>query len=426
MMAAPSPKRMTIAIVYDESGNMYHAGETVTGHVVLQVQETVTLGGVRIYFHGKGRISWNTLANVNTAREIYLSEAQEILDTTNSMYTSLNLIPGIYRYPFSLRLPADLPASYKGSHGYIHYGARATVDGPWKTNQFCVESDFLVCRSVDLNLEPAKLRAPVQMQKEMNLTGGCCRDGFVTAEFVVNRRCFVPGEKVLLNGSVEYMTNARVKRTMVAIVQKITLCKYPKKHELRRTVSKVNGPSVAPYERGLWEDVELVVPFVPTSRMNGSNLIDIKYWIEIFVDFTLPCANISRKLTSIIIGNIPLRSPAQSRTTQGASLTTPTSETTTTTQRLEPRDHRPETDAQRSCTGSWGTQWDMVRWMSPVTTDSEVTESDTRHQSSPGTVNTHSDHLKGNGDCSFPLTSIHNSTIADIHQELKLDTKDDH
>src|SRR6218665_3322112 len=59
----------------------------------------------------------------------------------------------------------------------------------------------------------------------MNLSGGCCGDGYVTAEFVINRRCFVPGEKVLLNGSVEYMTNARVRRTTVAIVQvELLLC----------------------------------------------------------------------------------------------------------------------------------------------------------------------------------------------------------
>src|SRR6218665_2279056 len=77
----------------------------------------------------------------------------------DSMYTSLNLGPGVHRYPFRLRLPADLPASYRGSHGYVRYKARATVEGPSKgTNQICVESEFLVCRSVDLNREPAKLR----------------------------------------------------------------------------------------------------------------------------------------------------------------------------------------------------------------------------------------------------------------------------
>lgn len=68
-------------------------------------------------------------------------------------------------------------------------------------------------------------QAPIEVHKEMNLSGGCCGDGYVTAEFVINRRCFVPGEKVLLNGSVEYMTNARVRRTTVAIVQvELLLC----------------------------------------------------------------------------------------------------------------------------------------------------------------------------------------------------------
>ncbi len=64
-----------------------------------------------------------------------------------------SLKAGTYTYPFTIRLPPFLPASYEGHHGRVMYWAKAYLDRPWKGDTEC-KKPFSVKGLLDLNTEP--------------------------------------------------------------------------------------------------------------------------------------------------------------------------------------------------------------------------------------------------------------------------------
>ena len=59
---------------------------------------------------------------------------------------------GIYTFPFTIRLPPFLPASFEGQHGRVMYWAKAYLDRPWKGDTEC-KKPFTVKGLLDLNTE---------------------------------------------------------------------------------------------------------------------------------------------------------------------------------------------------------------------------------------------------------------------------------
>ena len=63
-----------------------------------------------------------------------------------------NLKAGTHAYPFTIRLPPFLPASFEGQHGRVMYWAKAYLDRPWKGDTEC-KKPFTVKGLLDLNTE---------------------------------------------------------------------------------------------------------------------------------------------------------------------------------------------------------------------------------------------------------------------------------
>jgi len=84
---------------------------------------------------------------------------------------SIRLAAGTHRYPFTFSLPPNVPSSFEGEYGYVHYTAESTIKRPSKTNHV-TRSAFTVIGLVDLNLEPLEFRVSCRVcaQRLMYLT----------------------------------------------------------------------------------------------------------------------------------------------------------------------------------------------------------------------------------------------------------------
>jgi hypothetical protein len=60
---------------------------------------------------------------------------------------------GIREYPFSYRLPQNIPSSYKGTHGSIEYSITVTLKRSWGVNKEAIHS-FNVNGELDLGNHP--------------------------------------------------------------------------------------------------------------------------------------------------------------------------------------------------------------------------------------------------------------------------------
>lgn len=71
------------------------------------------------------------------------------------------LQPGTYNYTFQCLLPAGLPTSVEGDHGFIRYSATVNLDRPmWPDQEF--EEGFTVIKPLNLNVMP-HLRVSIKM-----------------------------------------------------------------------------------------------------------------------------------------------------------------------------------------------------------------------------------------------------------------------
>lgn len=61
----------------------------------------------------------------------------------------------------------------------------------------------------------------------------------------------------------------------------MTLLKSLLKRVQKTTVSRVDGPKVPPYQEMEWNDIKLLVPQVPPSRLEDCNIMDIDYTIKV-------------------------------------------------------------------------------------------------------------------------------------------------
>lgn len=343
-----------LAIEYDQPQGSVFVGEVISGRVIIQLHQALSVRGIRIYFNGTGKTCWSSWSKFNSSREVYLSEAQELLQSRNNPYNALLHLPGIYNYPFSFRLPTDLPASYQDASNYIRYKSKATVEGQWGVQKFTTEKLFYVFRHLDLNLEPSRFKRDIRILKEVYHSSGCCVSGIVKVDFTVNRQCFVPLENVVLSGVIENSTGRTIRRTSIAIVQRVTVHKSLLKRVLKTTLSRVDGPEVPPYQEMEWNDIKLLIPQVPLSLLEHCSIMDIDYSIKFTAAFQLPWVKSTRTLKTIVIGDVPLQSQADQRLITAPSLDSSSPQSDVGDQR-----------SPRSRT-SWGTQWNMVSWMNPL------------------------------------------------------------
>lgn len=70
----------------------------------------------------------------------------------NSFFAADTLKAGRYSWPFTVRLPPYIPATFEGHNGRVMYWAKLTVERPWK-GDFEHTRNFIVLGALDLNTE---------------------------------------------------------------------------------------------------------------------------------------------------------------------------------------------------------------------------------------------------------------------------------
>jgi len=95
-----------------------------------------------------------------------------------NVYTRLSddaLAPGQYSWPFSVRLPQYLPASFEDQpYGRVQYFAKVVVERPWK-GAIEVSKHFTVLGMLDLNTD-ADAKVPCTTWTQLPIYTGRAQD----------------------------------------------------------------------------------------------------------------------------------------------------------------------------------------------------------------------------------------------------------
>ncbi|XP_041049152.1 arrestin domain-containing protein 1-like isoform X3 [Carcharodon carcharias] len=151
-----------------------------------------------------------------------------------------SLIAGEYTYPFQFLLPATAPTSFEGLFGKISYRVKATVETARFSKDYKAEKVFYILNLLNLN--------------------------------------------------------------EISDIEKVTYKSKRLIYDLR-TIAEVEGSGVKSWKQAEWKE-QIIVPALPQSSLHGCNLIQIDYFIQVYIRSPEILVSLP-----IYIGNIAVNSP---------------------------------------------------------------------------------------------------------------------
>jgi len=304
-------KLKKLEIVFEGDCDRFNQGETLRGKVVLDLDQTICVKGIRVTCKGKAEVTI-FVGDYDTQKETYFSNEIYVFGTSRKEEGDpQDMAPGHYEYPFSFDLPFGLPESFVASgdeHACVVYKVEVSIQRPGKFS-FTEERTFHIRSVLDLNILPDAIQEAVS-NNEKTLSCLCMKNGTISAVFRVERKGYVPGELMPLYGFITNSSKSRVKRSEVTLIQYVTLKVQGSTKRKRNNICKCRRGPIAPGQTDQWQGETLEIPDIPPSYLTGCGLIDIQYVVQLSV---VPAGLASRLHVplDVIIGTVPLRSEAQ-------------------------------------------------------------------------------------------------------------------
>ncbi|KAL3865646.1 hypothetical protein ACJMK2_043012 [Sinanodonta woodiana] len=306
-------------ITLNNPQGVYFAGQSLQGHVTVELNDVMKMRGVRLKFHGGANVHWTETETVGTGDDTHTETHTYSATETYFNFEFLlfgpgndttNLQAGRHTFPFVFQLPTNLPSSYESELGNIRYYLKGTIDKPWKFDH-TTKKVFTVIGVLDLNQEPTA-SMPQQGQNQKYLCCLCCRTGPISAHFRIDRKGYVPGDSIILNAEISNNSNRTMSASRVRLIMAISYHATTKSRNEATEVARVQHREIAPFGSDTWSNERMVIPPLPPSYLAGCKIIDIAYILKLEVDPTGPSFDLEIPL-EIILGTVPLRSAVPSQ-----------------------------------------------------------------------------------------------------------------
>ncbi|XP_012225775.1 arrestin domain-containing protein 17 isoform X2 [Linepithema humile] len=295
-------------VVFDNPVNTYYSGQTVTGNIIVVVDSTKKVRGIKVRIKGEANTSWsyggsmmeeNYLLKKNesyyvedilTGYEEYFEENYYLIGSASG--SEIEIQSGEHKFPFTYTLPLNLPCSFESDFGHVRYTVKATLDRPWKFDHE-VKRPFTVITPLDLNKEP---RATESIQEEMSDTLFClycCDTSPLTVNFSLPVRGYVSGQSMPIRINVENLSNVAVNTIKLALCKIVTFHANPqighsrfasdarvyKKEEF--VISEISKGPVEARGTADYEQHLDIPPLPPSNCLDNCSIIDIEYKLKV-------------------------------------------------------------------------------------------------------------------------------------------------
>jgi hypothetical protein len=146
---------------------------------------------------------------------------------------------------------------------------------------------FLVLRRLDISKKDnLQMERVEHLQK--NFTGALafCVRGKVSSTFRINKTGHLPGEDIFMDAEIENKSPRTVEAVEASIIMHSTFHAKNKKKQNRQIVNKKRDEwELIEGEGRRWKGVRLTIPpYIPESRLDGCDIIDISYELEFKID----------------------------------------------------------------------------------------------------------------------------------------------
>jgi len=308
-MTAKEVRRFDIS--FKDPTASYKCGDVVSGNVLLDLGQDLKMKGVKFNLQGVSRVSWDekrsyskgaggNLAHKNV--DVYLDENAILLSRVDNNV----LKAGTYNWPFTIRLPTYIPASFDSQYGKVQYWAKAVLDQPWKKDTD-VQKPFNIVGMLDLNTEK-DARSPISNHGNVMAGRLCVKSGPIEAELTLQQRGFTNGDCIAFKAKFNNSSNSVLRDVCIQVIQQVECCIEKKRKRKDRLLIGTSWRDINPGETdAVWEDVLKGMPAVVPSRLGaGCKHISVKYIVMLGGKPSSSSTHLEVPI-EIVIGTVPFR-----------------------------------------------------------------------------------------------------------------------
>ena len=210
--------------------------------------------------------------------EEYSSET--CVDEVVDVLQGPGLPPGYHWLPFSVRLPANLPSSFKGQHGGVSYYVKAIMEKEGEMD-LQVKEEIMITGMLDLNLEPTAREAG-RSSRQKNLGCFCWRPGTIMASLHTDRTGYISGETIRFTAEVENLSSSDMDSVLLSLVEEVTFMTSDGERRDEREVERLSwSERILARSGDDWEG-SLTLPVLPPTGLAGPcSIIDLQYRLDL-------------------------------------------------------------------------------------------------------------------------------------------------
>jgi len=295
----------------------------LSGKVILHTSSVINLRGLHISCHGQCLVSFLDEDDQDAERtwssaRSYLNLTQTIWgNDVNSRAYFLTMEAGNYSFPFTFKIPAGLPPSFEGDHGYIRYFCKVAIDKPWEPKNEVRIAAFNVMNSLDLNSLPTSITSKPKEARDVReansggLCGLCQSRGEVNIYMRTDRKGYVPGEQIVFDLHITNKSGQELTKWEIRLLQRtIYIAHSPGDNKIRKTTSILSfnlGDETRVKAGGVLKinGESLTIPPLPPSCLHECDVMEVEYALK-FEGYLNHMEEKFRAVIPLTIGTIPL------------------------------------------------------------------------------------------------------------------------
>ncbi|XP_013118372.1 arrestin domain-containing protein 17 [Stomoxys calcitrans] len=296
---------------------VYYAGQELSGVVDLTVDTTKRIKAIHITVNGYAKIRWikkgyprDSERAMCRAYRSYLSSRSYVLGSCG-VNSYLDWMAGEYSYTFHVILPENLPTSFDGKYGQIHYEIITTIDRPGRYPKV-FKLPFTVIHPVDLNSD-AIYRVPLEILDRKRFWSFCCPTGPLTVKFSTPYCGYAPGQKIHFVLYINNESSIDITACDVKLKQEVTYETHDPQHEYRydkHLIASKQFGNVLRWSRKVYRGY-LELPSIPPTSAKTSCPITVNYAMKIVIKPTEFHWKMKLKVP-VTIGSVPIMDSSSS------------------------------------------------------------------------------------------------------------------
>ncbi|XP_055854599.1 arrestin domain-containing protein 17 isoform X1 [Episyrphus balteatus] len=297
---------------------VYYSGQELSGVVELNVETTKRIKAIHITVSGYAKVRWikkgyprDSERAACRAYKSYLSSRSYVLGSCSNS-SIIDWLPGEYTYAFHVILPNNLPTSFDGKYGQIHYEIVTTIDRPGRYPKV-YKLPFTVIHPIDLNSDPI-YRVPLEILDRKRFWSFCCPTGPLTVKFSTPYCGYAPGQKINFVLYINNESSIDITECDVKLKQEVRYESHNPQHEYRldkNLIARKKFGNVLRWSRKVYRG-SLEILSIPPSSSKFPCPIVVSYFIKIIIKPTDFHWKVKLKIP-LTIGSMPIMDQTLSR-----------------------------------------------------------------------------------------------------------------